>query len=169
VFRRRRVPIAVATVVLGLAGATACSSSGSDTTTVADREPPSTTTTIEPGCDSAVAYVDPGAPPEQVDAVGRAIRAVRGVAAIDYLDQQESYATFQRLFADDPEIVQSMAPEELPTSYRVELEGADPEGTITALEELDLPGIYKVDSMCGLIDCDATDPMRRPDPSWCED
>jgi len=155
--------------VLGLVAATACSSTGSDTRTVADRAPASTTTVAEPGCDSAVAYLDAGAPAEQVEAVGRAIRAVPGVTATDYLDREESFATFQRLFADDPEIVQSMDPDDLPTSYRVGIAGEDPEATITALQELDSPGIYKVDSMCGLIDCDAADPARRPDPSWCQD
>ena len=42
------------------------------------------------------------------------------VASFKYFDQQDSYEEFKRLFADSPEMVDSVRPEDLPPSYRVE-------------------------------------------------
>jgi cell division transport system permease protein len=67
-----------------------------------------------------VVYLNTTATPEQIDSVGRDLQESPEVANVKYFDQQASYEEFKRLFADSPEMVDSVRPEDLPPSYRVE-------------------------------------------------
>ena len=66
----------------------------------------------------------------------------------DHLSRPRRRATqtFKKLFADDPEIVQSMKAEELPTSFRVKPKNPDAEIVKTVAQSFAAkPGVYKVD------------------------
>jgi cell division transport system permease protein len=67
-----------------------------------------------------VVYLNTTASQDQIDALGRDREESPEVASVKYFDQQASYDEFKRLFADSPEMVDSVRPEDLPPSYRVE-------------------------------------------------
>ncbi len=67
-----------------------------------------------------VVYLRTDATTEQIDSVGQALDESPEVANVKFFDQQASYEEFKRLFADSPEMVDSVRPEDLPPSYRVE-------------------------------------------------
>jgi cell division transport system permease protein len=69
-----------------------------------------------------VVYLNTDAPtehPEQIDSIRQALEENPEVADFTYFDQQASYDEFRRLFADSPEMVDSVQPEDLPPSFRV--------------------------------------------------
>ena len=66
-----------------------------------------------------VVFLNPGATPEQIAAVGQDLKDSPEVEKITYVDQQASYEEFKSLFADSPEMVSTVTPEILPPSYRV--------------------------------------------------
>jgi hypothetical protein len=110
-------------------------------------------------------YVVAGATQPEVDRVGAAVTAVDGVASAHYSDRTASWRRFQNVFADDPEILESMTPDSLPTSYRVHVAArADRAATVDALEALDLDAIYKVDDSCSPALCEMT---AEPKPVAC--
>jgi len=63
--------------------------------------------------------------PEQVDAVREHLRRADGVRIVAYLDQDDAYAEFSRLFADDPDLVARVGPETLPASFEVVLDAGE--------------------------------------------
>jgi cell division transport system permease protein len=72
-----------------------------------------------------IVYMNPDATPEQVAAVQRDLDDNPQVESYEYLDQQAAFAEFQDLFADSPELLASVTPEILPTSYKVKPVRAD--------------------------------------------
>jgi cell division transport system permease protein len=66
-----------------------------------------------------VVFMNADATPEQIQAVGQDLKDSPAVERSTYVDQQASYEEFKSLFADSPEMVDSVAPEILPPSYRV--------------------------------------------------
>ena len=58
--------------------------------------------------------------PEQIDAVRTDLEQSPEVAKIEYVDKKAAYEEFKRLFADSPEMVDSVDPDGLPPSFRVE-------------------------------------------------
>ena len=67
-----------------------------------------------------IIFMQPTATEDQLAAVQEALDESPQVDSVDFIDQQEAYAEFTELFADSPEMVQSVTPEILPPSYRVE-------------------------------------------------
>jgi cell division transport system permease protein len=67
-----------------------------------------------------VVYLRTDATQEQIDSVGRDLSESPEVANVKYFDQDASYEEFKRLFADSPEMIDSVRAEDLPPSYRVE-------------------------------------------------
>jgi cell division transport system permease protein len=67
-----------------------------------------------------VVYLRTDANPEQIQSVERDLEDSPEVASFKYFNQEDSYEEFKRLFADSPEMVDSVRPEDLPPSYRVE-------------------------------------------------
>lgn len=57
---------------------------------------------------------------EQVDAVRTDLEQSPEVAKVEYVDKKAAYEEFKALFADSPELVDSVDPETLPPSFRVE-------------------------------------------------
>jgi len=67
-----------------------------------------------------VVYMNTDATQPQIDAVQQNLQQSPEVASFKYFDQNASYEEFKRLFADSPEMVDSVTAQDLPPSYRVE-------------------------------------------------
>lgn len=93
--------------------------------------------------DRVAVYLHPGADESDRAAVLDALEASRGLGPIAYVDQQEAYEEFRRMFADDPELVGSVDVADLPPSYRAE---ADSKADAIAVERAlrDAPGVRDV-------------------------
>lgn len=66
-----------------------------------------------------VVFLHPDASQEQIDTVGNALRESPEVESVTFFDKQAAYEEFRGFFGDQPEMVDSVTPEILPTSYRV--------------------------------------------------
>jgi cell division transport system permease protein len=68
-----------------------------------------------------IVFMNPDAAQEQIDAVGRDLRDNSQVQAekLRFFDKQMAYDEFRRLYPDTPELVNTLTPEMMPTSYRV--------------------------------------------------
>lgn len=67
-----------------------------------------------------IVFLQPAATQDQIDSVQEALDENPQVASVDFVDQQEAYDEFVDLFRESPEMVQSVTPEILPPSFRVE-------------------------------------------------
>lgn len=67
-----------------------------------------------------VIFMNPNPTQEQVDAVRTDLEQSPEVVKIQYVDKKAAYEEFKTLFADSPELVDSVDPETLPPSFRVE-------------------------------------------------
>ncbi len=88
-------------------------------------------------------YMEPTATPEQVEAARVQLADLAPGIEWEYLDQATTYAEFQRLFADQPQFVESVSPDDLPTSFRgvpgAELASLD----VDALQQI--PGVLRTE------------------------
>jgi cell division transport system permease protein len=67
-----------------------------------------------------IVYMNPDATQEQIDAVQRALDESPQVDSFDFLDKNEAYEEFRQLFErDSPELIDSVTPDVLPTSFKV--------------------------------------------------
>lgn len=66
-----------------------------------------------------VVFLNPDANQRQIDSVGSDLDQSPEVERITFVNQQEAYEEFRQLFADSPDMVDSVTPEILPPSYRV--------------------------------------------------
>ena len=110
---------------------------------------------VEPRCSTRVAfvYLEPTVTEDQRTDVDQALSGIAGIASAEYWDLDRSYAEFQELFAEQPDLLASVAPEDLPTSFRVELaedlrgedwpNGSPAEGSPWQRIE-ELPGVLRV-------------------------
>ena len=57
---------------------------------------------------------------DQIDAVADALDESPEIASVDFVDKDGAYDEFRTLFADSQEMIDSVAPEDLPSSFRVE-------------------------------------------------
>jgi len=129
----------ISVVVLASALSAACGNGDSSTPDQAA----ATTTDAPPGTTclpriDVVVFVNPAASEAAVDAVGTALTALPGVLGVSYADQQTAYEEFQRLFADNPEMLATVDPEVLPPSFRLTLD--DPtrvQDVMTTAQSLD--------------------------------
>ncbi len=104
-----------------------------------DASVPTTSTVPGAGADLVVS-VAPDATEAEIHAIGAELGS--SWADVAYIDRDATYAEFTARFADQPEIADSMTPELLPTSYRVEIGAGEPaadDATVRALEAL--PGV----------------------------
>jgi len=76
--------------------------------------------------------MNPAATQEQIDAVSRALDDSPGVENVDFFDKERSYEEFQRLFEEQPDLVSTITPEDLPQSFRIKPSSSDAE-VVTAL------------------------------------
>ena len=72
-------------------------------------------------------YMNPTATGDQVDAVSAAIDNSGQVDDVDYLDREKTFEVFQTLFRDQPELVSTVEPEDLPTSFQIKPTSTDAE------------------------------------------
>lgn len=91
-------------------------------------------------------YMHPTATTEQIDSVSRNLDENPQVDSVDFLDQEATYAEFQRLFADQPDFVDAIKAEDLPQSFRVKPTSTDAD-VVTAVgkEFEDMAGVLRVE------------------------
>jgi cell division protein FtsX len=79
-------------------------------------------------------FMDVDATPQQEAAVRAVLERAPEVRKFAYLDQQDAYRVFQRIFRDRPKLLADASPETLPTSFRVWFRsGADPDPLLSKL------------------------------------
>ncbi|NNE74236.1 MAG: FtsX-like permease family protein [Acidimicrobiales bacterium] len=66
-----------------------------------------------------VVWMNPDATPEQDAAIRETLQTSPQIKESKYVDQDAAYIEFQELFADTPELLDAVLPEDLPPSYRV--------------------------------------------------
>jgi cell division transport system permease protein len=64
-------------------------------------------------------FMNVNATQNQIDSLGRALSHDKDVRSTRYLTKEDAYREFKRLFADQPDLVQTTDPAALPSSYRV--------------------------------------------------
>ncbi|HEX2700682.1 MAG TPA: permease-like cell division protein FtsX [Acidimicrobiales bacterium] len=64
-------------------------------------------------------FMLPDATPEQNEAVERELSQMPEVKKFSFVDQQEAFGEFKEMFANSPDLVESVEPKDLPPSYRV--------------------------------------------------
>jgi len=67
-----------------------------------------------------VVFLNPDATQEQIDSVGRDLQDSPEVQSTTFVDQDAAYEEFKKLFSDSPEMVDTVSPDILPPSFRVE-------------------------------------------------
>lgn len=82
-------------------------------------------------------WMHPQATNAQVQAVALALGDLPAVERHTYTDHEASYAEFVVYYADQPEVIELVSPERLPTYFRVDT--AAPAGVADVVE--DLPGV----------------------------
>ncbi len=93
-----------------------------------------------------IVWLDRDATSEQVSIVERALNDSPLIADSRYITRQETFAEFQEFWQDSPEIMASVEPERLPTSFRVIPTEPDLEVVeALAAEYRLLPGVKEVD------------------------
>ena len=92
-----------------------------------------------------IVFVQPNASQEQTDAIQSALDDAPQVESYAYVDQEATFEEFKQLFADTPQIVDSVTPDVLPPSFRVVPADKAPE-TIEGLRAVfeTQPGVREV-------------------------
>ncbi|MCP4435842.1 MAG: ABC transporter permease [Actinomycetia bacterium] len=72
-------------------------------------------------------YMNPSATEEQTDAVAGALDDSGQVDDVVFFDRDRTFEEFQTLFRDQPDLVNSVNAEDLPTSFRIKPESTDAE------------------------------------------
>jgi cell division transport system permease protein len=92
-----------------------------------------------------VVFLNPTATEDQIFSVGTDLQESPDVEKVTFFDKQAAYDEFKRLFADSPEMIDSVEPDILPPSYRVVPVNKDAD-TVTALSEQyeTKPGVKQV-------------------------
>jgi cell division transport system permease protein len=67
----------------------------------------------------AEAFMNVRATQQQIDDVAAALEADPDVKSFRYLDKEAAYEEFQRIFRDDPDLVENINAESLPASFRI--------------------------------------------------
>jgi cell division transport system permease protein len=92
-----------------------------------------------------IIWLNPDVQPEQKEAITRALEESPQIASSRYITTEETYAEFQEYFKDSPSVIESVTPEQLPTSFRVVPEVPELD-VVEALgrEFSQLPGVKEV-------------------------
>lgn len=90
-------------------------------------------------------YMNPSATEEQTDAVSRALDESGQVDKVEFYDRERTFEEFQTLFREQPDLVNSVKPEDLPTSFRVKPTSTDAEVVSSLGDSLEsLEGVLRV-------------------------
>jgi cell division transport system permease protein len=100
-----------------------------------------------------IVFLNPDATQDQIAGVGNDLKNNPEVNNVTFVNKDQAYTEFKDLFRDSPEMIESVTPDILPTSYRVEPKDKNAE-VITQLSDQykDKPGVKEVVS--------ATDTIR---------
>jgi len=94
-----------------------------------------------------IVYLQPTSSQDQKDSIQRDLEANPDVRedGITYVDQDETYEEFKRLFGESPQLVETVTPEILPPSFRIAPTVQDPD-IVQALGQQfeDKAGVYDV-------------------------
>ncbi len=105
----------------------------------------STTQTTSPcGGPTVFVYVEPGVDLERAQAMSSELEAISPGDPYEFMDQERTFEEFQRLFADQPDFLAAISPEELPQSYRLTPSEPWTGQQISAAEAL--PGVLRVEA-----------------------
>ncbi len=99
-----------------------------------------------------VIWIEQSATPGEIDEVAATLESLSSVVRFTYVDRSQTFAEFEEYFAESPEVLLAVEPEDLPVSFRVETN--DPKAVTDAVQ--DLAGVRQVD-----IGSDQTS-----DPGW---
>lgn len=92
-----------------------------------------------------IVYLNPEVTEDQRASIERDLTSNPEVEDATFVNQDETYEEFKRLFQDSPQLVETVEPEILPPSYRVAPRNQDPE-VVKALGDqfANKPGVYEV-------------------------
>jgi hypothetical protein len=83
-----------------------------------------------------IVYLEPTTTPERFEQLRQQLEADPEVAEVVPFDQQASYDEFAQLFADSPDMIESVSPSILPSSHRLVLaEGVDPTAVVQRYQD----------------------------------
>jgi cell division transport system permease protein len=95
---------------------------------------------------SFIVYVNPDATADQISSLRKDLQQSPQVADVSYLDHAQSYDEFKKLFKDDPTIVSTVKPDDLPTSFRVKPSNPDAKVIEQLVDKYkSKPGVRQVD------------------------
>jgi cell division transport system permease protein len=95
---------------------------------------------------SFIVYVNPDATQDQISSLRKDLQQSPQVADVSYLDHAQSYEEFKKLFKDDPTIVSTVKPDDLPTSFRVKPSNPDAKVIEQLVDKYkSKPGVRQVD------------------------
>ncbi len=90
-------------------------------------------------------YMNPTANADQTEAVKKALDDSGQVDKVDFYDRDRTFKEFQTLFRDQPDLINSVKPEDLPTSFRVKPKSTDAEVVSSLGDSLEsLQGVKQV-------------------------
>jgi cell division transport system permease protein len=92
-----------------------------------------------------IVYLQPEITNEQKDSIQKDLESNPDVDHADFVNQDQTYEEFKRLFANSPQLVETVTPDILPPSFRVAPRIQDPE-VVKALGDQfqSKPGVYEV-------------------------
>lgn len=92
-----------------------------------------------------VVFMHPEAPQEQIDALARQIDENPGVAGAEFIDKDAAFEEFSQIFEETPELIETVTPEVLPTSFRVQPVQKDAMSVGDLVEQFSgQPGVLRV-------------------------
>ncbi|MEA2703554.1 MAG: cell division transport system permease protein [Actinomycetota bacterium] len=92
-------------------------------------------------------FLDPGVDEAIVQDVERRLRAAPEVRDLRYVAEGEAFAEFRRVFADEPDVRDSLTVEQVPTYFRLRLMPPDGEVRDHIRDAFEYsPGVFRVSS-----------------------
>ncbi len=92
-----------------------------------------------------IVFISPDATGDQLDAVGSSLEENPLVERVSFFDQEQAYAEFSEMFADSPDMVETVTPDILPPSFRVVPINADTASVEELVAQYEVqPGVIRV-------------------------
>lgn len=92
-----------------------------------------------------IVFISPDATGDQLDAVGASLSDNPLVERVTFFDQEQAYAEFSEMFADSPDMVETVTPDILPPSFRVVPINADTASVEELVAQYEVqPGVIRV-------------------------
>ncbi|MDY7104417.1 MAG: permease-like cell division protein FtsX [Actinomycetota bacterium] len=92
---------------------------------------------------TVIVWMEPDATDDELAAIERRIDADARVTESTYVDQEAAFADFRDLFENRPEMIETVEPEDLPSSFRVTLAADAPIQEVVDAYAAD-EGVYDV-------------------------